>query len=109
QYIGTFFFRNRPELELLIRLLNQFRSGPTVDIAILGCSKGAEVYSFSYAIRTQRPDLNLRLCALDIYKDVLDFAEAGVYSLEHHEEGSGREGPVSLGRGGHVAVMTSRE
>jgi len=62
-----------------------------------------------YAIRTKRPDLNLRLCALDICKDVLEFAEAGVYSLERHEEGSGREGHVSLGRGGHVAVLTSRE
>ena len=109
QYLGTFFFRNRPELELLIRLLSQFRSDLTVDITILGCSKGAEVYSFSYAIRTQRPDLNMRLWALDICKEVLDFAEAGVYSLEHHEEGSGREGPASLGRGGHVALMTTRE
>ena len=85
QYVGTFFFRNRPELELLIRLLDQFRTCLRVDMAILGCSKGAEVYSFSYAIRTQRPDLNLRLCAVDISKDVLDFAEAGVYSLKSED------------------------
>jgi len=45
---------------------------------------------------------------LDISKDVLDFAEAGVYSLEH-EDGSARESPVSLCGGGHVAVMTSRD
>ena len=109
QYIGTFFFRNRPELQLLIRLLDQFRPRLTVGMAILGCSKGAEVYSFSHAIRTQRPDLNLRLCALDISNDVLDFAEAGVFSLEHDEEGSAHESPASSGRGGHVAVMTSKD
>jgi chemotaxis methyl-accepting protein methylase len=108
QSTGTFFFRNRPELELLIRLLFQFRSGLPVDIAILGCSKGAEVYSFSYAIRTQRPDLKHRLLALDICKDVVDFAEAGAYSLEA-KGGSGDESPVSLGRGGDVALMTSKD
>jgi hypothetical protein len=62
----------------------------------------------SYAIRTQRPDLNLRLCALDISKDTLEFAEAGVYSLEG-EEGSLEESPGVLDPGGHVAVMTSRD
>src|SRR5262249_36610614 len=50
-YVGTFFFRNRPELELLIRLLDQKRQGSTVDVAVLGCSKGTEVYSILYAIR----------------------------------------------------------
>ena len=79
---GTFFFRNRPELELLIRLLKRSRPGSPVEMAILGCSKGAEVYSFSYAIRTERPDLNVRLCALDISKHTMEFAENGVYSLE---------------------------
>jgi len=107
QYFGTFFFRNRPELELLICLLDQIRHGLAIDMAILGCSKGAEVYSFSYVIRTKRPDVNLRLCALDISKDVLDFAKAGVYSLEHEDE-SAAESSVSLGRGGHLAVMTSK-
>jgi chemotaxis methyl-accepting protein methylase len=108
QYIGTFFFRNRPELELLNRLLDQIGQSSTLDMAVLGCSKGAEVYSFSYAIRTQRPDLNLRLCALDISKDVLEFAEVGVYALNNEEEPA-RESPVSLGRGGHVDVMTSKD
>jgi chemotaxis protein methyltransferase CheR len=60
-----------------------------------------------YAIRTHRPDLSLGVCALDISEDVLNFAEAGVYSLEQEE--SAPDGPVSLGRGGHVAVMTSRD
>jgi chemotaxis methyl-accepting protein methylase len=108
QNIGTYFFRNRPELELLIRLLSQTGKVSTVNLAILGCSKGAEVYSFSYAIRTQRPDLNLLLCALDISKDALEFAEAAAYSLK------GEDGPLdqsdhSLRVGAQVAAITSRD
>ena len=41
QYVGTFFFRNRPELELLIRLLDQKPQGSTLDLAVLACSKGS--------------------------------------------------------------------
>jgi chemotaxis methyl-accepting protein methylase len=81
QATGTFFFRNRPEMELLVRLLDQCPPGATIDMAVLGCSKGAEVYSFSYVVRTKRPDLNLRVCALDISKDMLEIGEAGTYPL----------------------------
>src|SRR4029077_17451664 len=72
QSTGTYFFRNRPELELLLRLLDQFPSRSTVAITILGCSKGPEVYSFSYAIKTARPNLCFRLSALDIDIDTLE-------------------------------------
>jgi chemotaxis methyl-accepting protein methylase len=82
QSTGTFFFRNRPELDLLVRLLDQFPLGSTISMAVLGCSKGAEVYSISYMICTKRPDLNTRLCALDISRDALAIAEAGVYPLD---------------------------
>jgi chemotaxis methyl-accepting protein methylase len=87
QNIGTFFFRNRPELELLIRLLNPKREGSSLDLTILGCSKGAEVYSFAYSIRSARPDLNLSLHALDIDPDVLEFAKEGIYSLKSRAPG----------------------
>jgi chemotaxis methyl-accepting protein methylase len=84
QSFGTFFFRNRPELELLIRLLKQRSQGANLDLTVLASSKGAEVYSISYAVRCSRPDLSLRLHALDIDKGVLEFAEAGTYSLKNH-------------------------
>jgi chemotaxis methyl-accepting protein methylase len=80
--MGTFFFRNRPELDLLIRLLASKGRESTLDVTILGCSKGAEVYSFSYQIRQERPDLKVNLRALDIDPDVLEFAKDGVYSLQ---------------------------
>jgi chemotaxis methyl-accepting protein methylase len=79
--MGTFFFRNRPELELLIRLLQTKPQSAALDLMVLGCSKGAEVYSFSYSIRRARPDLRFKLRALDIDPNVLELAKEGVYSL----------------------------
>lgn len=108
QYVGTFFFRNRRELELLIRLLDQKPRDSSLDLAILACSKGAEVYSFSFAIRSSRPDLKVSLRALDIDQDVLEFAERGVYSLRNHGV-SGSRNPGSPPEGGDVATNTSRD
>jgi len=108
QGLGTFFFRNRPELTLLIRLLDSKQQGSTLDLAILGCSKGAEVYSFSYSIRTARPDLRVRLHALDIDPDVLGLAEGGVYSLERGvPEQNSSSG--SIAPGGDLSSRTFRD
>ena len=106
QSTGTYFFRNRPEMELLLRLLDKFPSGSTVRMAILGCSKGAEVYSFSYAVRTARPDLRLRLSALDIDTDTLEFAKGGVYLLRASDEAPGRHPAVDPN--GDIAANTAR-
>jgi chemotaxis methyl-accepting protein methylase len=106
QSVGTFFFRNRPELELLVRLLDQKPQGSTLDVTVLACSKGAEVYSILYAIREARTDLKVSLCALDISKDILEFAQAGVYSLRSHE-GSRAANPGSLALGRDV--ITNRD
>ncbi len=76
---STFFFRNRAELALLTRVLDAFPQGARLELAILGCSKGAEVYSFAWTIRSARPDLDLVLTAVDISQDILDFAQQGTY------------------------------
>jgi chemotaxis methyl-accepting protein methylase len=81
QRLGTFFFRNRPELQLLTRLLENKPENEPSAIAILGCSKGAEVYSFSYTIRITLPHLKYKMHAIDIDEEVLRFAERGVYSF----------------------------
>lgn len=78
---STFFLRNRPELELMCRLLDQKAHGASVDISVVACSKGAEVYSILWKIRSARPDLKLRMRAFDISREVVDFAEEGIYSL----------------------------
>jgi SAM-dependent methyltransferase len=79
QYFGTFFLRNRPALELIRRLCERKVQGATLRIAVLACSIGAEVYSILWTIRSARPDLRVVLHAVDISKEILNFAERGVY------------------------------
>ena len=79
-YLGTFFLRNRPALELMRRLAGQRPHGSTLRITVLGCSIGAEVYSISWIIRSVRPDLKVFLNAVDISKEILNFAENGIYT-----------------------------
>jgi len=79
-YFGTFFLRNRPALELMRRLADQKANGSTLRIAVLGCSIGAEVYSTLWIIRSARPDLKVLLEAVDISKEILSFAEKGIYA-----------------------------
>src|ERR1700740_923988 len=42
QYHGTFFLRNRPELELIGRVANRKPHGATLRLTVLACSNGAE-------------------------------------------------------------------
>lgn len=81
QYFATFFLRNRPELELIRRLTNKKAQGSNLKIAVLACSKGAEVYSIVWAIRSACPELKLNLHAVDISQEILEFAARGEYSL----------------------------
>jgi chemotaxis methyl-accepting protein methylase len=81
QYHSTFFMRNRPELELLRRLLEMKPHGAIVNVAVVACSKGAEVYSILWKLRSARPDLRLRVQAFDISQQIVDFAAAGTYAL----------------------------
>lgn len=85
QNFGTLFFRNRPQLELIRRLSDKKKKGLTLKIAVLACSKGAEVYSILWTIRKARPDLKITMCAGDISPEILDFAQKGIYSLASSE------------------------
>ena len=78
---GTFFFRNRPELELLRRLVNRKAPGASLEVSVFACSKGAEVYSIAWTIRSARPDLKVRLHAFDISPEIVEFAKNGAYSI----------------------------
>ena len=76
---------NCPALELMRRLVQQKASCATLRIAVLACSIGAEVYSILWTLRQARPDLNIVLSAVDISKEMLDFAEKGVYGPSSSE------------------------
>lgn len=80
QYFGTFFLRNRPALEQVRRLIATKPQGASLRIAVLGCSIGAEVYSVLWAIRSARPDLQVRLDAVDISAEIVGVAAKAVYT-----------------------------
>ena len=81
QYFATFFLRNRPELDLLCSLANERPYGSRLNVCVLACSKGAEVYSIAWALRSARPDLKLAICAVDISQEIVEFASQGIYSF----------------------------
>jgi chemotaxis methyl-accepting protein methylase len=84
---STFFLRNRPEMELMSSLLAQQPRGASVNLSVVACSKGAEVYSILWTLRSARPDLNMKMRAFDISQTVVDFAREGAYSLDSGETG----------------------
>jgi len=98
QGLGTCFLRNRPALELIRRLVDRKKQGKSVRVAVLGCSTGAEVYSIVWMIRSAHPGLMLDLHAMDISKDVLEFAWRGVYPAKSSKESSSLSDPAALER-----------
>jgi chemotaxis methyl-accepting protein methylase len=81
QHFATFFLRNRAELALLLRLADRTSQGGRLSITVLACSKGAEVYSIAWTIRSARPDIHLAIHAVDISPEIVEFAKRGVYSM----------------------------
>jgi SAM-dependent methyltransferase len=81
QAFSTHFLRNRPQLELIRRLVERSTKADTLRVAVLGCSTGAEAYSVAWTIRSARPGLKLVLHAVDISSLAVEVAKSGVYSL----------------------------
>lgn len=86
-YHGTFFLRNRPQLELIRRVVEKRPKGDKFRVAVLGCSTGPEAYSVAWRIRSARPDLALALMAADISDEAIETAKLGVYSLSRSKLG----------------------
>jgi chemotaxis methyl-accepting protein methylase len=94
---STSFFRNRAELELIRRLVDQASLGSTIDVAVLACSKGAEVYSIAWALKSARPDLTINLRASDVSREVVEFAKRGEYAFKRSDGDRDRDsGTVKL-------------
>lgn len=102
---STFFLRNRPELELMVQLLKDKAQGATLNIAVVACSKGAEVYSIAWKLRSSRPDLQVRMRAVDISEEVVNFAKRGVYSFQAIRAA----GDCGCQPAGHVADLTWKD
>jgi chemotaxis methyl-accepting protein methylase len=94
---STFFFRNRAELELIRRLAAQASDGSSINIAVFACSKGAEVYSIAWTLKSSLPKLRINLLAIDISPQIVEFARKGVYSLQKRgsqDDGTERDQPL---------------
>jgi chemotaxis methyl-accepting protein methylase len=87
QAFSTFFLRNRPQLELIGRLVGMRDKSDTLRIAVLGCSAGAEAYSIAWRIRSARPELKFVMHAMDISREAVEWAKCGVYSLKAQKRG----------------------
>lgn len=108
QYFATFFLRNRPELELLCELAKSKPYGASLKICILACSKGAEVYSIVWGLRSVRPDLQLAVTAVDISQEIVDFASRGAYSFSRADALTPTDEDAAL-RHSKIGWNTSRD
>jgi chemotaxis protein methyltransferase CheR len=108
QYFGTFFLRNRAELELMCRLVARKPHEAGLELTVLACSKGAEVYSIAWAMRLARPDLQIRIHAIDISPEILNFAEKGIYTHKSIAPAIAENGNSSTGRDA-IAWNTGRD
>jgi chemotaxis methyl-accepting protein methylase len=68
-------------MQLLKRLVEGAPYGACLDVTILACSMGAEVYSIAWIIRSARPDIDLRLHAVEIYPELVKLAARAEYSM----------------------------
>jgi chemotaxis methyl-accepting protein methylase len=63
-------------------LAAQASHGSSMDIAVFACSKSAEVYSIACTLKAARRDLTINLRAIDLSREIVEFAKQGVYSLQ---------------------------
>ncbi|HEU5453075.1 MAG TPA: CheR family methyltransferase, partial [Terriglobales bacterium] len=85
QALATFFLRNRPQLELMRRLVDRKAKGERLNVAVLACSGGAEAYSVAWTLKSARPDLDFTLHAIDIAPEAVELGRKGMYSSRPSE------------------------
>jgi SAM-dependent methyltransferase len=80
-YFGTFFMRNRPQLELARRLIDRDGNISSFTLAVVASSIGAEVYSITRTLRSRCLGRKFSVNAVDISEEAIEFARKGVYRL----------------------------
>jgi chemotaxis methyl-accepting protein methylase len=98
QAFSTFFLRNRPQLELMGRLLNAEHRSDRLSVTVLGCSAGAEAYSVAWKIKSVLPAGRIVFHAMDISRDAVEFAKRGQYSLRAKPTGTEMRDCLGAGR-----------
>ena len=103
---ATFFLRNMPQMEVVRDAIMALPRGSDFRVVSMACSSGAELYSMLYVIRSARPDLNIMATGVDISKEIVETAKAGIFdpSLPPHK--SGLVPPMSAeGEGRHLLAL----
>ena len=61
---------------------NPQRSGERLDILLMACSSGAEVYTIASWLMRQLPGLNFHIHASDLHDELVEYARAGKYTAD---------------------------
>jgi len=61
---------------------NPQRSGERLDILLMACSSGAEVYTIASWLMRQVPGLNFHIHASDLHDELIEYARAGKYTRD---------------------------
>lgn len=75
----THFLRNPPLLSAVASLTSGYPANGNLNITSIGCSTGAELYSFLHAIKKARSDLHVKAQGADISEVVVEVAKRGIY------------------------------
>lgn len=81
----TCFYRAPAQLRALSGPVLEFlgnpqRSGERLEILLLACSSGAEVYTIASWLMQQVPELNFHIHASDLHDELVNYARAGKYT-----------------------------
>lgn len=82
---GTYFLRNTPLMSVVARQIRDHFHGSQLQLGVVGCSTGAEVYSFLWTFHKALPDLRIATTALDISSAAVEVARAGHYTQDAPE------------------------
>lgn len=81
----TYFLRNRAELDLIHDIVKSKPKESNVNILVLACSVGMEVYSIQWRLNDLKPLFNIQLSGLELSEESLEMAKKGEYPLDEYE------------------------
>jgi chemotaxis methyl-accepting protein methylase len=81
----TWFLRYPLMLQTIGEWVNDQKLGEPLRLCVAGCSTGAEMYSFLWAIRKARCDLKIQATGIDLAVAVIEKARAGRYQRNDPE------------------------
>ena len=81
----TYFLRNRAELDLIHDIVADKSQGSDVNILVLACSVGMEVYSIQWRLKDLKSVFNIQMSGQELSEESLEIAKRGAYPLEEYE------------------------